>query len=154
MTQVDFHILQDTNSEARWLYACRFVEKVASLGHNILIAVDTKVEAQMLDELLWSFKPESFIPHHLVGDENKTQVEITYTVNTNNDNNHDSNHDSNSYTGQQQVLVNISSQVPDYFSCFERLTEIVIQEPIVLEKTREHYKFYKQRGYPISQHHR
>jgi DNA polymerase III subunit chi len=144
MTQVDFHILQDSSTDARWLYTCRFVEKVATLGHTILIAVDTEHEAKMLDELLWSFKPESFIPHHMIGDKNKTQVEITYTTDSY----------TKDYTGQQQVLVNISSQVPNYFSCFERLTEIVIQEPKVLENTREHYKFYKQRGYPINQHHR
>jgi DNA polymerase III subunit chi len=139
MTQVDFHILQDASIEARWLYACRFVEKVASLGRDILIAVDTEIEAHMLDELLWSFKPESFIPHQILEEKKRTNVEITYSPKHNH---------------HQQVLVNISSKVPDYFSCFERLTEIVIQEPKILEITREHYKFYKQRGYPISQHHR
>ncbi len=147
MTQVDFHILQDTTVEARWLYTCRLVEKAAGLGHSVLIAVDTQDEAQILDDLLWSFKPESFIPHQIISEviagdddsETETKVDITFSDDTGN---------------HQQVLINLRSQVPEYFSRFTRLSEIVIQEQKVLENTREHYRFYKQRGYPIAQHQR
>ncbi len=139
MTQVDFHILQDTSVEARWLYVCRFIEKVERLGHSILVAVDTQEEAQELDDLLWSFKPESFIAHQIIGGDEEAKVEITYTANAG------EHHD---------VLINLSSQIPEYFSRFARAVEIVIQEPKILENTREHYKFYKQRGYPITQHKR
>lgn len=139
MTQVDFHILQDTSVEARWLYVCRFIEKVERLGHSILVAVDTQEEAQELDDLLWSFKPESFIAHQIIGGDEEAKVEITYTANAG------EHHD---------VLINLSSQIPEYFSRFARAAEIVIQEPKILENTREHYKFYKQRGYPITQHKR
>ncbi len=139
MTQIDFHILQDTSVEARWLYVCRFIEKVERLGHSILVVVDTQEEAQELDDLLWSFKPESFIAHHIIGGDEEAKVEITYTANAG------EHHD---------VLINLSSQIPEYFSRFARAAEIVIQEPKILENTREHYKFYKQRGYPITQHKR
>ena len=139
MTQVDFHILQDTSVDARWLYSCRLIEKVVSLGHSVLVVVDTENEAQALDDLLWSFKPESFIPHQIIGGENESSVEITF----------------NAESGEHnQVLINLSSQVPTFFSRFSRLSEIVIQEATILENTREHYRFYKQRGYPIVQHKR
>jgi DNA polymerase-3 subunit chi len=139
MTQVDFHILQDTSVEARWLYVCRFIEKVERLGHSILVVVDTLEAAQELDDLLWSFKPESFIAHQIIGGDEAAKVEITYTADAG------EHHD---------VLINLSSQIPEYFSRFARAAEIVIQEPKILENTREHYKFYKQRGYPITQHKR
>jgi DNA polymerase-3 subunit chi len=139
MTQIDFHILQDASVEARWLYVCRFIEKVERLGHSILVVVDTQEEAHELDDLLWSFKPESFIAHQIIGGDEEAKVEITYTENAG------EHHD---------VLINLSSQIPEYFSRFARAAEIVIQEPKILENTREHYKFYKQRGYPITQHKR
>jgi DNA polymerase-3 subunit chi len=139
MTQIDFHILQDASVEARWLYVCRFIEKVERLGHSILVVVDTQEEAHELDDLLWSFKPESFIAHQIIGGDEEAKVEITYTENAGD------HHD---------VLINLSSQIPEYFSRFARAAEIVIQEPKILENTREHYKFYKQRGYPITQHKR
>ena len=139
MTQIDFHILQEASVEARWLYVCRFIEKVERLGHRILVVVDTLEEAQELDDLLWSFKPESFIAHKIIGGDEEANVEITYTANAG------EHHD---------VLINLSSQIPECFSRFTRAAEIVIQEPKILENTREHYKFYKQRGYPITQHKR
>ena len=146
MTQVDFHILQDTSVEARWLYVCRFIEKVERLGHQILVAVDTLEEAQELDDLLWSFKPESFIAHQILGGDEEAKVEITYRVNAPAEHAGASNH--------KDVLINLGSQIPEYFSRFARLAEIVIQDPKILENTREHYRFYKQRGYPITQHQR
>jgi DNA polymerase-3 subunit chi len=143
MTQIDFHILQDTSVEARWLYVCRFIEKVERLGHSILVVVDSLDQAQELDDLLWSFKPESFIAHQIIGGDEEAKVEITYSTSSGIE--HGDHHD---------VLINLSSQIPEFFSRFARLAEIVIQEPKILENTREHYRFYKQRGYPISQHQR
>ena len=144
MTQIDFHILQDASVEARWLYVCRFIEKVERLGHNILVVTDNLEQAQELDDLLWSFKPESFIAHQIIGGDEPAKVEITYVS------------DSGAVESgaHHDVLINLSSQIPEFFSRFVRLAEIVIQEPKILENTREHYKFYKQRGYPISQHQR
>jgi DNA polymerase III subunit chi len=139
MTQIDFHILQDTSVEARWLYVCRFIEKVERLGHQILVTVDTEEEAHELDDLLWSFKPESFIPHQIIGGDEEARVEISF-------NGEGGNH--------QDVLINLSSQIPGFYNRFARLAEIVIQEPKILETTREHYKFYKQQGYAINQHKR
>ena len=139
MTHIDFHILQDTSVEARWLYVCRFIEKVERLGHSILVVVDTEAEAHELDDLLWSFKPESFIAHQIIGGDEEAKVEITFT---------------NKAGDHHDVLINLGSQIPDYFSRFDRVSEVVIQEPNVLQNTREHYKFYKQRGYPITQHNR
>jgi DNA polymerase-3 subunit chi len=144
MTHIDFHILQETGVEARWLYVCRFIEKVERLGHRILVVVDTIEQAHELDDLLWSFKPESFIAHQIIGGGEEANVEITYASSagaTNAGEHHD-------------VLINLSSQIPEFFSRFARLAEIVTQEPKILEITREHYRFYKQRGYPITQHQR
>ena len=139
MTQIDFHILPDDQLPQRWLYACRLIEKVQSMGHKVLIAADTLDDAHEIDDLLWSFKPESFIPHQLLGGDEEVPVEITCT------------HESGNH---QDVLVNLRQDIPDYFSRFNRVVEIVIQEPKILESTRAHYKFYAQRGYPIVQHKR
>jgi len=146
MTQIDFHILQDASVEARWLYVCRFIEKVERIGHSILVIVDTLEEAQELDDLLWSFKPESFIAHQILGAGEEAKVEITYRVNAPAKHANPSVHN--------DVLINLGSEVPDYFSRFARVAEIVIQDPKILENTRDHYRFYKQRGYPINQHQR
>lgn len=136
MTQVDFYILQDTEHQARWQFACRLIEKAYRLERRILVAVDTQEQAELLDDLLWSCKPESFLPHRLLQATDAPEAPIEITVGENVGEHHD-------------VLINLSSKVPEQFSRFERLSEVVIQEPEILKATREHFSFYKTRGYPI-----
>lgn len=134
MTQVDFYILPDFTQEARRAFACRLIEKVYRMGMDILILLDNKEEAQAFDQLLWSFKPESFIPHQLIGEQNPAPVQITYTE---------------EFGEHHGLLLNLSNNIPAWFSRFERLSEIVIQEERSLKISRERFSFYKERGYPI-----
>lgn len=134
MTQVDFYVLPETTSDARWLFACRLIDKVQRLGMRTLVAMETEEEARRFDELLWTFKPESFIPHQLINAGKIAPVEITF------------NDDAGDH---QDLLLNLSGNIPPYFSRFTRLSEVVIQEPLSLQTSRERFGFYKQRGYPI-----
>ncbi len=140
MTQIDFYILQDTEHQARWHFACRLIEKAYRLDRRILVAVDSQEHAELLDDLLWSFKPESFLPHRLLEATDAPEAPIEITFGENFDEN---------FGEHRDVLINLSSKVPEHFSRFERLSEVVIQEPEILQATREHFSFYKTRGYPI-----
>lgn len=136
MTHIDFYILPDTSAEARWQFACRLIEKAHALGRQLLVAVDSPADARHLDELLWRFKPESFVPHRLLDSSDMPAAPVEITPDDNCGQHHD-------------VLINLSSRVPEHFSRFERLSEVVIQDCEVLKTTREHFSFYKTRGYPI-----
>ncbi len=134
MTQIDFYILPETTSDARWLFACRLIDKVQRMGMRVLVAMDSETDARAFDELLWTFKPESFIPHQLINGGKPAPVEITF----------------NQEAGDHQgLLLNLSKATPIYFSRFERLSEVVIQEQQSLQSSRERFSFYKNRGYPI-----
>jgi DNA polymerase III subunit chi len=134
VTQIDFYILPETTSEARWLFACRLIDRVHRMGMRVLVAVDSEAEARQLDELLWTFKPESFIPHQLINSGKPTPVEITFTQEAGD---------------HQNLLLNLSKTTPTYFSRFERMSEVVIQEAESLAASRARFSFYKSRGYPI-----
>lgn len=149
MTRIDFYILPKTEASAgesaeksakeRENFACRLAEKAVN-NHRILIAVNNLQDAESLDSALWSFKPESFIPHQIISKNNsasKAQIDICF----------------DDYCGDHHdVLINLTSERPSYFSQFKRLAEIVTQEPSSLKKSREHYAYYQQRGYPINHH--
>jgi DNA polymerase III subunit chi len=135
MTKIDFYVLQETTREARWLFACKLIEKIRRLGHEVLVALDSEEAAHEFDVLLWAFKPESFVPHQILDINRKAPVEIAFTSEIGNHHN--------------DVLVNLSDSVPAYFSRFQRLSEIVVQEQHILQHTRQHFSFYKERGYFI-----
>lgn len=136
MTRIDFYLLASQDPNARWDFCCRLIEKIHRLGHRVLVAVDSQSEAESFNQLLWSFKPESFIPHRLLNDERypTTPVEITF---------------GDDAGDHQDVLLNLGKQIPSYFSRFNRMSEFVTEDETTKLWTREHYRFYKERGYPI-----
>lgn len=138
MTQVDFHIIPVFQAEERYAYAARLVAKAMRHRHRVLLAVDDEASARALSEALWSATPESFIAHSLLeAGQSEETVQIGWL-------NHPGSH--------HEVLVNLATDIPEYFSRFERVFEVVSQDPAILKQTREHYRFYQDRGYPLSRH--
>ncbi len=138
MTRIDFYVLADSNVDSRLEFACRLTQKAQHMGSRVYIAVDDKQQAQHLDQLLWTFRPESFVPHDCEG-EAALQTPVLVGFGEDCSDHHD-------------LLINLKSNIPDYFSRFERLVEIVCQQEQVLTQTREHFAFYRERGYPIQSH--
>ncbi len=66
--EITFYALTDTDPGKRLTTACRIIEKAFQQKHSIYVHAANKAEAEQLDELLWNFRPDSFVPHHLVGD--------------------------------------------------------------------------------------
>lgn len=139
MTRVSFYVLGDnTTEDARLEFACRLAEKAWRAGNRIFIAVNSEPEAEALDQLLWQFRPESFVPHNC---EHQQLPSTAVVIGCGEDcgDHHD-------------LLINLRSKIPSHFSRFERLAEVVSQTPDVLHETREHFAFYRQRGYPVETH--
>ncbi len=141
MTRVNFYILQKTSQQDRRHFACRLVEKAVNQGSRVMIATSTAEESQIMDELLWSFRPESFVAHARAEEPEAVIEKSPVLISHQGD---DLNH--------HDVLVNLRNEIPQIFSRFQRLAEIVVQEPPVLEATRKHWAFYKARGYQLESH--
>lgn len=137
MTRIDFYVLQHAEVAARHHFTCRLVEKVVAQGNRVMIATENTAETQALDDLLWSFRPESFVPHQTSTNPVSAPVLIS--------------HDSDD-PGHHDVLINLRDEIPAQFSRFQRLLEVVVQTPDILQITRNHYTFYKSRGYQLSNH--
>lgn len=135
MTNIDFYILAEQQDDERYLFACRLAEKAFNSRCQVHIHCQDQSQAQMIDKLLWEFRQSSFIPHSLLENDKQAPVTLGY--------------------GQQlgehfDVLINLADDVPQHFARYQRVLEVVIQQDQVLNMTREHYKFYKERGYPMS----
>ena len=50
------------------------------------------------------------------------------------------------------VMINLSAEVPPLFSRFERVAEIVLNDPDALAASRRRWSFYKDRGYQLQHH--
>ena len=139
MTQVDFYILQDSQPKAQSLLACRLTEKVFKKGHQVYINTASGQQLKQLDDMLWTFRDGSFLPHGLY-EKNATNthpVLLGHAIEP---------------EGPSDVLINLSNDVPSFFSRFNRVAELVGGDTPQREYARERYRFYKDRGYTLNTH--
>ena len=138
MTRVDFYILTETDPKSRLPFACRLAEKAYRQGHKVFIQA-TEVEALEIDELLWQQKPESFLPHNILGEGPNAPppIQIGYGQNAGK---------------HRDVLINLTSDVPAFFNQFKRVAEIVPQDEPLKQKSRICYQRYRKEGCDLHSH--
>lgn len=151
MTRVDFYILPDADPAQRPLLACRLAEKAYGQGLKVYVHTATEGEALHLDELLWTFRDGSFLPHAIAkgtdpdfAESAKSgSVPVLVPVLVGHD------HEPSTH---MDVLINLGAEVPRFFGRFERVAELVDQRPEQLALSRERYRFYRERGYELNSH--
>ena len=137
MTRVGFYVVQAAAAGQRLEVAARLADKAYAQGHNIYINATDKPQAQALNELLWSFRPASFMPHALAGEEQSEQIAIGWGQDPGK---------------HSDLLINLQLEVPSFFSRFARVAEVVTQDEDSLAALRKSWLFYKERGYHLEKH--
>ena len=133
MPRIDFYVLPDQRDNGRALLACRLADKAYNLGHTVYLLAASEAQAAALDDLLWTFRQDSFIPHErypLAGEES-SPVLVGAVLPAEFD---------------AQVLINFTDRLPEGFERFERVVELVDSHPEVLAKSRERFRQYRERG--------
>jgi DNA polymerase-3 subunit chi len=139
VTRVDFYSLREGSAGDRFLLACRLVERIHAEDHRIYIHVPDREQARHLDRLLWTFRQQSFLPHGIYDEADRELTPILIGVDKD-------------PVDEDQVLINLGLEVPEFFGRFARLCEPVDRDPGVLAAGRERFKYYKDRGYALHHH--
>lgn len=137
--RVDFYLLESDQPQAPWLVACRLLEKAYLKGHRVYVWCSNQHDAELLDELLWTFKDDSFIPHNLQGEgpEPPPPIQIGHGVEP---------------RGFNDILLNLTNQVPPFYSKFKRVMEVVINAETEKEQSRANYREYRAKGCELHTH--
>jgi DNA polymerase-3 subunit chi len=142
VTQVDFYILESDSEDARLRLACRIVDKATQQEQHVFVNSTSDSEAQKLDELLWTFSQGSFIPHKIVRHAVETAPREPVVIGLH-----------QQPVGERwELLINLAADVPDFFSRYERVAEVVDGNAVRREQSRERYRFYRDRGYKLNTH--
>ena len=108
------------------------------LGQHTYIHADSETQAAEMDNLLWTFRQGSFLPHALYG----AGVDATLPI----------------HIGWQSepvacdVLINLSPTVPTFFSRCEHIAEIVDTDASVKQAGRGRFRFYREHGITPESH--
>lgn len=141
MTRIDFYILNQTQDSARLDFAVKLCEKALQRDNTVVIQTQSQADTSFISKQLWEKKAESFLPHHLTCDAQSAHLHSPIIIG----------HDI-TQTTNRDILINLAQSRPAVFSQFNRLIEVVYQEPKSLKASRENYSFFKERGYDIQVH--
>ncbi|GAB1256774.1 DNA polymerase III subunit chi [Aurantivibrio plasticivorans] len=144
MPQVDFYVLPREELSARLEFVCRLAEKLFKMGKPTQIALPDQDSVKQLDQMLWAYPAEAFIPHSCDTPSNSTPNAMELI--------HLSVGSTPRSDAGQGVLINLCPSTVEAPAAFERLVEVVVKAPEVLTATRQHFKTYRELGYSIQSH--
>lgn len=137
-TRVSFYVLTGAEATSRLGYACRLVEKAYKLQNRIHAHANDSAMARNLDDLLWTFRQGSFVPHELLAaDGQPPRAPITI-----------GSADAPVQPGPPaaDLLINLATEVPAFYSRFPRVVEIIDGSPACREAGRARHRFYRDQG--------
>src|SRR3990167_5355881 len=128
--KVEFFVMENASRQQALRELCLLVEKIWQDKESAYIYVNTEEEADYLDKLLWTFRDESFVPHSVKATD-ETPIRIGTAVPA---------------TNRRQTLINLGKTIPDFYTQFQRVIEVVYQDAELQQAARERFKQYRDAG--------
>ncbi|GAA0810373.1 DNA polymerase III subunit chi [Colwellia sp. D2M02] len=142
-TQVMFYILpsdditedNDKNVSSVIYQACLQASYFYRQKQRVFIYTEDLQQAELVDENLWAFNADSFVPHNLAGEGPKqgAAVEISH----------------NAPKGRRAVLINLSTTVPNFANQFNYIVDFVPHDETLKQLARERFKACRQWGFNV-----
>ncbi|MDX1902042.1 MAG: DNA polymerase III subunit chi [Gammaproteobacteria bacterium] len=139
MPKTDFYILPFADEKHILQFACRLAEKAYQQQHRIYFHMQNPQQAHQLDEIMWTWRDESFLPHNLVGEGPDTLPPIQIGFDT-------------IPSNQRDILINLSQMLPEHHTQFNRILEIIPHNEKFQTDARERYRIYRELNYPLQTH--
>jgi DNA polymerase-3 subunit chi len=136
MARVDFYVLERADERSRFTLACKLAEKAYRLKHSVYI----HAKSERLNELLWTFRDGSFVPHGLIGANAETERAPVMIgcepggVET------------------RDLLINLCDEIPAFAESFPRVAELVTSEENCRLLSRKRFAEYRDKGHAIQTH--
>ena len=140
MARIDFYVLSQSGEQARQLFACRLAEKAYKLEHTVHIHTGDEATAGRIDDLLWTFRDGSFVPHDRVrGGADEPRAPVTVGCDP-------------GYAGPRDLLINLDDVVPASAGAFPRIAELVTSDEDSKQKSRRRFVAYRDEGHDLETH--
>jgi len=140
MARVDFYVLQRIDERSRYTLACKLAEKAYRLDNSVYIHTKNRADAAQLNELLWTFRDGSFVPHSVSGANDGTESSPVM-IGSDPDG-----------VEPRDLLINLSDEIPAFAESFPRVAELVTSEENCRRLSRQRFVEYRNQGHSIQTH--
>jgi len=140
MPDVSFYVLPSQSARERLQFTCKLLEKAYRSGRPCYALTDGAEQSQALDDLLWTFRAGSFIPHqiHDGGPPNPANVVLIGSL--------------PAPEGWCETVLNLSSKLPENLDACARILEILDAGEETKALGRRRYREYQKLGFEIATH--
>lgn len=147
-TQVMFYLLNDekannedknadaSDTSSAFYHACLQASHFYRQNQRVFIYTKNTQNAEQIDELLWSFDSDSFVPHNLVGEGPKQGAAVEIS--------------DQPPRGRRPVLINLTDTVPNFANQFQFIVDFVPSDETLKQQARERFKTCKQWGFQVN----
>jgi len=143
MARVDFYVLERADERSRYTLACKLAEKAYRLENTVYIHAKNRADAERLDELLWTFRDGSFVPHELLcSNEDEPASPIApIVIGSESDD-----------VASRDLLINLCDEIPAFAESFPRVAELVTSDENCRLLSRKRFAEYRDKGHSIQTH--
>lgn len=144
MANATFYLLPDGSDSARVNrpadIACQAAARAYRKGQRVYLYCASQADAEALDEQLWQFEPDSFIPHNLVGEgpQGGAPVEIGWA------------NPNAPLPVNRALLINLAPEVPNFAVQFAHIIDFVPADEQAKAQARRRFAHYRQLGVTLT----
>jgi DNA polymerase-3 subunit chi len=139
MARADFYLIAKPRfTEKPLLLVCELARKACDAGQPLLVLATSAAQAEVLDELLWEFDPDAYVPHQVAGVDEDDELAPVLIV-------------APEFEAPMRPLV-INLRAEAVPAGFERVLEVVPADAAAREPSRQRWKDYAARGLEVAKH--
>jgi DNA polymerase-3 subunit chi len=138
MPRADFYLIAKPRfRDDPLLLVCELAKRAFDGGQPTLILTRSFDQAEQLDEKLWEFEAEAFIPHQIAGDEDDAITPVLIVP-------------PETATADRTLVINLRDECAP--GLFDRVLEVVPADENERAGSRKRWTTYKAAGFDIAKH--
>lgn len=138
MPRADFYLIAKPRfREDPLLLVCELVRKAFAGEQPTVILARSQDQAEEIDERLWSFSDDAFIPHQIAGDDDDAITAVLIVP-------------PGIEVEDRPLAINLHDACA--FGNHARILEVVAADPAERDGSRRRWKQYQSRGYELTKH--
>ncbi|KAF1704359.1 DNA polymerase III subunit chi [Pseudoxanthomonas suwonensis] len=138
MPRADFYLIARPRfAEQPLLLVCELAKRAYATGQFTLVLARDAAQAEELDDLLWSFEPDAYIPHQIAGDDEDELTPVLVVP-------------PEVEAPPRPLVINLRDAA--WTAACERVLEVVPADPAARGPLRERWRQYQALGYDLNKH--
>lgn len=136
--RADFYLITKPRfREQPLLLVCKLVEKALAQALPLVVLVRDAAQAEELDDLLWAYDEDAFIPHQIAGQEDDAEVAVLIVP-------------PGVDAPTRPLAINLRAEIAR--GAYARVLEVVPAAPAERKGSRQRWRDYEQAGAELAKH--